>query len=188
MKLNEYSQEMKKRLKRSRIIKETVLKITAPITNVQKENKVLRLRLKTKTQLLKSIPLNNSRLDTKVVKLCEEMTHLTDVILEREAQIKNVKREMFTLSERAKTKGQEFNESVSENEWLREIVENENNIINTYDEVEKKYTFELRECIYILLKHNVSSRQFDPVIESVLTMVNKVPNRLPARSSFRHAY
>jgi len=182
MKLNEYSQEMKK-LKRSRISKETVLKIRTNIKNVEKENKILRLRLKTKTQLLKSICLKNSRLDTKVVKLCEEKTHLNDVILEKEAHIENLNTEILALSEKVKTKGQELNESVSENEWLREIVENENNIINIYDEVEKKYTFELRECIYKLLKHNVSSRQIAPVIESVLTMVNKVPNRLPARST-----
>jgi len=54
-----------------------------------------------------------------------------------ESIIENQNCEIENLSQMQNTNAQLLNDSIAENEWLREIVENDRETIECYDEVEK---------------------------------------------------
>ena len=49
-----------------------------------------------------------------------------------------------------------------------------------YDEISRTYDHSLHLCVYSLLDHNVAYENIDPVIKSVLKLVNKELNKLPS--------
>ncbi|CAG2200332.1 unnamed protein product [Mytilus edulis] len=55
--------------------------------------------------------------------------------------------------------------------------------LTVFDVKSRKYTTILKQCIYELLQHNVSAAKVNPVIKSVLSLVNVQPNALPAKST-----
>ena len=59
----------------------------------------------------------------------------------------------------------------------------ESDTVNLLDNECKIYKHMLQECVYKLLSHNVTTSHVSPVIEIVLQLVNKIPNRLPSTST-----
>lgn len=180
--LKETSQELQN-LKKSRISRSTVLKIRKEIKSTTHYCKTLRKKLESKAKSIKAIQQRYNRLNKKFCRKNVTIERLTHEVRRLESIIENQNCEIENLSRMQNTNAQLLNDSMAENEWLKEIVENDRETIQCYDEVEKKYTCEVRECIYQLLSLSVSSRNVSPVIETVLSMVKKVPNKLPARST-----
>ncbi|WAR14697.1 hypothetical protein MAR_004802 [Mya arenaria] len=66
---------------------------------------------------------------------------------------------------------------------LLEDIDNENRVVDVYDEKSRKYTSKFKNCVYELLKLNVSASKVGDVVKSVLKLVSVEPNRLPATST-----
>ena len=79
----------------------------------------------------------------------------------------------------------QLNDSQVENDLLHEKVQ-ESDIVNLFDNECKIYTHMLQECVYKLLSHNVTTSHVSPVIEIVLKLVNKKPNKLPSTSTINN--
>ena len=69
-----------------------------------------------------------------------------------------------------------------ERDWLADHVEQQNKV-SFFDDDNRKYSCELRECIYSLLGINVSANNIEPVIKTVLSLVGKSVDKLPSRST-----
>lgn len=71
-----------------------------------------------------------------------------------------------------------------ENEWLRDIGDEASRldqvIIRSHG---NKFTADLQICVYDLLRHNVSTREVAPVIETVLHLARKQASHLPCKST-----
>jgi len=74
-------------------------------------------------------------------------------------------------------------DALQENDWLREIADT--NVV-TFDEESQRYTSDLQQCVYELLNHNVSFGNISPVIESVLSLAKRKPNKLPSKSTINN--
>ena len=87
-----------------------------------------------------------------------------------------------------KAKNELIDDLKEQNENLRIVIEQLNKTENceVYDEKTKKYDLRLHMCIYSLLDNHVAYQNISPVIESVLKLVNKKPNRLPAVSTVQN--
>ncbi|WAQ97077.1 hypothetical protein MAR_029767, partial [Mya arenaria] len=64
---------------------------------------------------------------------------------------------------------------------LLEDIDNENRVVDVYDEKSRKYTSKFKNCVYELL--SVSASKVGDVVKSVLKLVSVEPNRLPATST-----
>lgn len=89
--------------------------------------------------------------------------------------------EIDDLENRVKENENHLNESILENEYLRDIAETEE--VETYDVKENKFSVQLRHCIYSLLESHVSCTQVGNVINTVLSLVGKKTNKLPSRTT-----
>uniref|UniRef100_A0A8W8L2R4 Uncharacterized protein n=1 Tax=Magallana gigas TaxID=29159 RepID=A0A8W8L2R4_MAGGI len=95
-----------------------------------------------------------------------------------------LKEDIDTLqTEKEKT---EMNDVCEERDWLAEITGRVKDTVSFFDEQEKKYSVELRNCIYSLLQLHVSSQVCSQVIESVLSLVNIKANKLPSASTVQN--
>lgn len=79
-----------------------------------------------------------------------------------------------------------MNDVCEERDWLAEITGRVKDTVSFFDEQEKKYSVELRNCIYSLLQLHVSSQVCSQVIESVLSLVNIKANKLPSASTVQN--
>ena len=93
-------------------------------------------------------------LDKKIAKLtCKVETEVG-----RTAEVEEPRN---TLQRDLAEKQQEINDTVDENDWLREMVEEK---LITTDNA-GRYTVEMKQCVCQLLNHNVPTGQIAPVIE-----------------------
>ena len=72
-------------------------------------------------------------------------------------------------------------DAVTENEWLREMVQSDMTTKNDNGH----YTDELKECVFALLTHNVSTSQVSRVIADVLKLAGLVALDLPCISTIQ---
>ena len=73
----------------------------------------------------------------------------------------------------------ENNEILTENEWLRKMV---NDRLETQDE-NGHFTDDVKECVFELLKHNVSYSNSPPVINAVLRLGKLQAKELPSKTT-----
>ena len=66
------------------------------------------------------------------------------------------------------------------------ILLQDNKPVVVYDETSKTYTTSFRVCIYKLLENNVSSCKVWDVIEAMLQLCEKKPNKLSTKSNFNN--
>ncbi|WAR22431.1 hypothetical protein MAR_016405 [Mya arenaria] len=57
----------------------------------------------------------------------------------------------------------------------------ENRTINIFDEISQRYTPSFKECVYELLRLQVSASKVGSIVESVLKLMNCSANRLPSK-------
>ena len=62
-------------------------------------------------------------------------------------------------------------------------IDKSNRILNVYDEKSRRYSTELKTCIYELLQYNVSASKIPSVITCVLNLIKITPNQLPSKST-----
>lgn len=67
-------------------------------------------------------------------------------------------------------------------EWMESLL-NDQNVIELYDDESKTYTTDCRMCVYELLNDNVSVSKMGDVIQCVLKLAGKTPNRVPSKST-----
>ena len=65
---------------------------------------------------------------------------------------------------------------------LNDSSNNKKHVI-VFDEKSRKYTPELKKCVYEMLQNQVSASKVSCVINTVLKMVDIIPNKLPSRTS-----
>ena len=73
---------------------------------------------------------------------------------------------------------------IEENEWLREMV-NDNGTIYTQDD-KGHYTSDIQQCVCELLNYNVSYGQVGPVIQTVLKLASLKASDIPSRSTINN--
>lgn len=135
-----------------------------------KQIEKLKLNLKRtagrESYLLKKIP----KLEKNVNKTCcsdmqNDFLQLINQLAEKEKDIANLQENVQYLT------------------GLIEDIDNENRVIQVFDEQSRRYTSKFKSCVYELLKLNVSASKVGDVVKTVLKLVNVEPNRVPVTST-----
>ena len=64
-----------------------------------------------------------------------------------------------------------------------EDIDKDKRVIDVFDEKTKKYSSQLKNCVYELLKLNVRASEVGDVVKTVLKLLNIEPNNVPATST-----
>lgn len=101
---------------------------------------------------------------------------------------RNVKEELNQLTHEVEDSKKECNDSRTENDWLRDLLNDEFNKqeITVYDADRNCYSTELHACVYTLLENHVSAVKKGPVINAVLKLVDKQLNKVPSPSTIHN--
>jgi len=152
-------------LKRSKTLRETLISAQRQLKEARKYYKRIletnRNIIRKKNLKIKSLRIQNTRLEDKVTKHLQFINTLLESSKENETEIQNLK-------QKHKENKQSLNDSLKENDWLREIVENDTGEHVTFHD--NKFTAEIRQCIYSLLQFNVGASQVESVINCVLSV------------------
>ncbi|XP_053372789.1 uncharacterized protein LOC128546365 [Mercenaria mercenaria] len=90
------------------------------------------------------------------------------------------------LENKIKEKDKEIGRLEENMQYLNDIlqdIDQENRIINVFDEKSRRYSPKFKNCVYELLKLNVSASKVGEVVKSVLKLVSVEPNRTPSSST-----
>lgn len=101
--------------------------------------------------------------------ITQERNLPSDILVEKEVLIESIK-----------NLEQALGNLETDNAWLQSLL---NDQIITFDEEKKTYTPQIQQCVYSLLKHNVSTTKVPLVIEFVLNMMKVKATRLPCKST-----
>ena len=110
----------------------------------------------------------NKASSTALTEPTERERELTCLLVEKDRQIKQLT-----------TETQELRTSV---DWLQNLIQ-DNEDFDLFDESSKRYSAELKQCVFELLTNNVSCGKVASVIESVLRLAGRRANKLPGRTS-----
>ncbi|KAL4217906.1 hypothetical protein ACF0H5_022645 [Mactra antiquata] len=140
-------------------------------------------RLSAKNAELKRL---RSKLSYEVTSKLVKINQLKSKSLEIETLKTEIEQRQLDINElhlHAKELEDQVKETIQENDWLRDMIDT--NIV-TFDEKSKKYTSDLQQCVFELLNYNVSFSSVSPVIESVLSLAKRKPNKLPSKSTINN--
>lgn len=129
-----------------------------------------------KNLTIKTLRIKNTGLEKKVSNNFSFTHQLMSSLKQTETQNK-----IDDLTTKFDDSNKSLNESLQENEWLREIVQNVSKEVITYSE--NKFTSELRQCIYSLLQCNLSATNVEPVINCVPSRNGRQANKLSSRTT-----
>lgn len=157
MKMKQHTQDMKQVTKMKKAVGETKkqLKRTKERESYL-ENKILKLEVKSSKE--------KHELGRNMEELQEEIIRLQALVDQGKVEIDDLK---------------------LNNEYLQTLLQDDrkSDIIETYDEERKTYSDKCKLCIYDLLDNGVTARKIPAVVDSVLSLVDKRANRMPARST-----
>ena len=163
--------------------KEDCKKVSAKLQNreVHQELRKVNVQNALLKKRLRSNRTTSKRYISKILHLEKSKQKLTvqaetDAISLRAAQ-QQIDALQTTLEEAVEAR----KEAVTENEWLREMVQTDMMTKNDNGH----YTDELKECVFALLTHNVSTSQVSRVIEDVLKLAGLVARDLPCISTIQ---
>ena len=111
--------------------------------------------------------------------LDEKLVRLTDKARKHVKRTTEVDERCSCLEGDIAEKQHQLNDTLDENDWLREMVQDQ---VTTKDDV-GEYTVAMKQCVCDLLSHNVPTGQVAPVIECVLKMAGKKASDLPSKST-----
>ena len=106
-----------------------------------------------------------------------KMARLADRLCTEQEEKAEMEEKAATLGVELQEKEKEIGDTIEENEWLREMVQD---TLVTKDE-SGAYTAELKECVYKLLGFNVSTRHVSNVKGAVLKLAGKKAEDLPSK-------
>ncbi|MES9902781.1 MAG: hypothetical protein ABW168_08870, partial [Sedimenticola sp.] len=111
----------------------------------------------------------------------DELHYTEEYVNMLKSKNKELEENNTTLLNKIKTLNKYISELEVDN--LSANTNNDCDMVNIFDDVTKKYELPVHLCVYSLLDNHVSSEHVGPVIESVLKLVNKKPNKLPCAST-----
>ena len=96
--------------------------------------------------------------------------------------------ELTAARNRDKRKMTEMSKEIIELQYRLEVLEEEqaSNVVDCFDEYNKEYTSEFRDCVHKLLEYNVSANRIGQCIEAVLELAGKEANKMPSWSTIRN--
>jgi hypothetical protein len=150
----------------------------------ENENKETTGKLDAKESQLKKLKLNLKRTAARENYAIKKVQKLEDNI--NQTCCRDSHNQIKELQEQINEKDRDIGVLEENVEYLNNIVEDidiEKRVIHVYDEQSRKYTSPLKNCVYELLKLNVSASKVGDVIKTVLKLVNIEPNRVPATST-----
>ena len=144
---------------------------STPSKYISHLNKTLQLRVLNKNSELK-------RRAAKIHKLQGKTVKLQKIIKSQRTKIKT-KGECIDLKHKLKKSQKEVKETLEENEWLREMVQ---------DTLQTKsdggnFSVDVKKCVCKLINHNVPTGQVSAVMEAVLKLAGKTATTLPSKST-----
>ena len=187
----EEEKKVKTKLKLKLTKSKGIVKVTAElkaskskVKTLTKINRFLNNRMQGKNAELKRLRSQVCHTN-KVLHSAREKLRLTnEKNNDLEAQIQLLNTTMSELDAEYKRELETLKDLREENDWFHDILhEMENNEVVLYDSDRKVYTEKLQRCVYELLENHVASKHIGPVINCVLSLVNKQGNKLPSQST-----
>ena len=151
---------------------QTLISGSTPTRYIQSRNKVLETRIARKNKELK-------RKSSQITHLIKKNSKLEEKLIKRRSTVKEIKTKCEDMKEMVENTEQKLKDTVDENEWLREMVQND---LVTKDNG-GNFTVQMKDCVCQLLSCNVSTGQIPPVVESVLKLASKKATDLPCKTT-----
>lgn len=156
----------------------------ADLKTLKKQNVVLSLRVRNKDKQLMQIRSQNQYLKRTVSTAKQKTSVQAEKIQDLEAQLQLLKDEFSELQVEYMTDQKSSREEV---DWLHHVIGNlQDEELHLFDHDKNAYVKNLQVCVYNLLEHHVSSKHVGPVIDAVLSLVNKKADRLPCVSTIHN--
>lgn len=150
---------------------QTLISGSTPTRYIQSRNKVLETRIARKNKELK-------RKSSQITHLIKKNSKLEEKLIKRRSTVKEITK-CEDLKEMVENTEQKLKDTVDENEWLREMVQND---LVTKDNG-GNFTVQMKDCVCQLLSCNVSTGQIPAVVESVLKLASKKATDLPCKTT-----
>ena len=155
------------------------------VKNLKKQNNVLHVRLKTKSTTIIRLRASIQYLNKSLNKVKDLLQQKEEKVVDLEGQVRLLRDEYVDLFDESMRDQAEAKDVLEENQWLMDVVNDnvQEEAVKLFDDDTHMYTKDLQICVYSLLENHVSAKNVGPVINNVLSLVNKKANKLPSVST-----